>query len=321
VIGACTSAAAFGLFMVDAAWVSPPANAPEFLDWLTTLCLKESVDAILSGVEPVLTVLLRHKALIREKTGAICVVNDAHAMEIGADKLVTCEWLRDQGLPFPEFAASEDVAAVESLVQTCGFPLIAKPRMGKGSQGVFVVRTKAELDRLANAPGYVIQEMLGSDDSEYTAACLTDRNDQLMGVIVFQRFLTAGTTSCAIAGDHPEQREMVARIAEKLKPKGPCNVQMRMHRGRAVCFELNVRFSGTTPIRARMGFNDVEAAVRHYVMGEAAVDLPVVHSGQVLRYWNEAYISPQAFMELKNHESLANPRDFPVSIETYGHKP
>jgi carbamoyl-phosphate synthase large subunit len=114
---------------------------------------------------------------------------------------------------------------------------------------------------------------------------------------------------------------MVARIAEKLKPKGPCNVQMRMHRGRAVCFELNVRFSGTTPIRARMGFNDVEAAVRHYVMGEAAVDLPVVHSGQVLRYWNEAYISPQAFMELKNHESLANPRDFPVSIETYGHKP
>ena len=34
------------------------------------------------------------------------------------------------------------------------------------------------------------------------------------------------------------------RIAAALKPMGPCNVQMRIADGRAVCFEVNVRFSG-----------------------------------------------------------------------------
>jgi carbamoyl-phosphate synthase large subunit len=320
VVGACTSASAFGLFSVDSARISPPANSESFLNWLLELCLEESVDAILSGVEPVLAVLVLHQVLIRETTGAICVVNAAHAMEIGADKLLTCEWLRNQNLPHPAFAASEDTEAIKLLVQECGFPLIAKPRLGKGSQGILVLRTKAELEGLANMADYVIQEMLGDDESEYTAACLTDRSDHLRGVIVFQRFLTAGTTSCAIAGEFPELREMVAKIAERLKPKGPCNVQLRMHHGRAVCFELNVRFSGTTPIRARLGFNDVEAAIRHYVLGEESIDLPVVRSGQALRYWNEAYVMPQAFEALETTGRLDSPKDFPFSIETYGQK-
>jgi carbamoyl-phosphate synthase large subunit len=320
VIGACTSASAFGLFSVDKARVSPPANSESFLNWLLQVCLEESVDAILSGVEPVLAVLVRHQSLIREKTGAICVVNDARAMVIGADKLLTCEWLRDQSFPYPAFASSDDPEALESLVRDYGFPLIAKPRFGKGSQGIFVLRTQTDLVSLPNRSGYVIQELLGDDESEYTAACFTDGNDQLRGVIVFHRFLTAGTTSCAIAGEFPELREMVAKIAERLKPKGPCNVQLRMHRGRAVCFELNVRFSGTTPIRARLGFNDVEAAIRHYVLGEESIDLPVVRSGQAIRYWNEAYVMPQAFETLKTTGRLGSPKDFPYSIETYGQK-
>ena len=75
---------------------------------------------------------------------------------------------------------------------------------------------------------------------------------------------------------------------------GPCNVQLRLVEGRPVPFELNVRFSGTTPARARLGFNEVEAAIRHFVLGEPAQDLPQVESGTVLRYWNEMYVDAEA---------------------------
>ncbi len=320
VVGACTSPSALGLFTTDSSYVSPPGRDPEFLPWLIQVCRLERIDAVLSGVEPVLEVLVRHQADIRAQTGAICVVNTIESIAVGADKLHTCEWLRDQRLAHPMFAASEDAAGLAALVDAQGFPLIAKPRNGKGSSGIHVIHDQVALDRIGLLPGYVVQELLGNEQTEYTASCFTDRDDVVRGVIVLQRWLQHGTTVAAKAGLHPVVREEAARIAAALRPRGPCNIQMRLHDDRAVCFELNVRFSGTTPMRARLGFNDVEAALRHYVLAEPAVDLPVVTSGHVLRYWNEVYVAPSALAELTEHSHLGNPAAFPLQLEDYGRR-
>jgi len=93
---------------------------------------------------------------------------------------------------------------------------------------------------------------------------------------------------------------------------------MRVHNGRAVCFEINVRFSGTAPIRARLGFNDVEAALRHYVLAEPAADLPLITSGIALRYWNEAYVNAEAQAQLDEHGRLDQPSRYQPIIEDYG---
>jgi len=320
VVGACISPDALGLFTTDRSYVSPLARSAEFLPWLLGVCRNERIHAILSGVEPVLDLLLRHQAEIRAQTGAICVVDTAEAMAIGADKLRTCEWLRDHGFGYPLFAATEDAAGLAHLLAAKGFPLIAKPRMGKGSSGIHVVRDQPMLDRVRLLPGYVVQEYLGDDQTEYTAGCFSDRDDRVRGVIVLHRRLEHGTTARATAGLFPAVREEAQRIAAALRPRGPCNIQMRMHHGRPVCFEINVRFSGTTPMRARLGFNDVEATLRHYVLGEPAVDLPVVTQGEVLRYWNEVYVAPEALAELAKNSALANPTKFPLLLEDYGRR-
>lgn len=320
VLGACTSATALGLYTTDGSYLSPGARSPEFLPWLLELCRKEGVQAVLSGVEPVLEVLLRHEGEIRAQTGAICVVDTAESMVVGADKLRTCEWLRDHGFNYPMFAAAEDSAGLARLAETKGFPLIAKPRQGKGSSGIHLLADQAALAHAKLLPGYVVQEVLGDDQSEYTASCFTDRDDAVRGVIVLHRLLQHGTTVCASAGLHPVVRAEAARIAAALRPRGPCNIQLRLHQGRPVCFELNVRFSGTTPMRARLGFNDVEATLRHYVLGEPAADLPVVTSGQVLRYWNELYVAPAALAEFKRNSALPNPGAFPRQLEDYGRR-
>jgi carbamoyl-phosphate synthase large subunit len=124
---------------------------------------------------------------------------------------------------------------------------------------------------------------------EYTAGCFSSSAGEVQGSIVMRRSLAAGTTVEAELGDFPEPRAEAVRIAEQLRPLGPCNVQLREHQGRPVCFEINVRFSGTTPIRAHYGFNEVEAALRQFVLGETAA-LPAITSGRAVRYWNEVYI-------------------------------
>jgi carbamoyl-phosphate synthase large subunit len=91
-----------------------------------------------------------------------------------------------------------------------------------------------------------------------------------------------------------------------------------MHRDVAVCFEINVRFSGTTPVRARLGFNDVEAALEHYILGQPDVDLPLITSGIALRYWNEAYVDSNAVAELDQLSRLEQPEKYHITVEDYG---
>ena len=318
VIGACISPLSLGLYTTDAAYVSPRADDSGFVPWLIDLCEREGVDAILSGAEPVLSALSAHAPEIREGAGAVSVVSPPDVFEVGQDKLLTCRWLEANGLPHPRFADAEDGGAVAELVAQHGFPLIAKPRRGKGAEGVALIRGEAELAHVADRKGLVIQEHLGDPEEEYTAGCLCDSAGELLGTMILRRALREGTTVFAEAGEFPAVRGEVERIVRALAPKGPCNVQLRLAAGRAVPFELNVRFSGTTPVRARLGFNEVEAALRHFVLGEPATELPPVTEGKVIRYWNEMYVSEDAFAELSAHGRLNDPKRHPLIVEDWG---
>jgi carbamoyl-phosphate synthase large subunit len=318
VIGACINSLSFGLYTVDKAYISPPANDPAFTDWVIRLCRAEQVHAILSGVEPVLTVLADEGEKIHTETKALCIVSSAKCLAVGNDKLLTSQWLKDNGFAYPKTADSADSEGVEALLRACGYPLIAKPRRGKGAHGVFQVNSDEELQSATARKAYILQEYLGDPHQEYTVGCFSDRESRVRGALVMRRDLFDGTTYRAEAGYFPEVREEAIRIAETLRPMGPCNIQMRLHGGRAVCFEINVRFSGTTPIRARMGFNDVEATLRHYALGEPAVDLPVITKGAALRYWNEVYVSEEAKTRLDEFGKLDQPKSFKPIIEDYG---
>lgn len=307
VVAACVDSGSAGLFAADAAYVSPPADDPGFAAWLVDTCRREGIDGVLSGVEPVLEALARDAEALRGETGAVAVVSPGETLAIGADKLDTCRWLAANGLPCPAFADAADAAAVELLVQTKGYPLVAKPRRGKGAAGVRLVRGGRDLDCLGSREGTLIQEHLGSEAEEFTAGCFCDRQGGLRGSIVMRRRLANGTTLSAEIGSFEEVAEVAARVCRRLAPVGPCNVQLRLHEGQPIPFEINVRFSGTTPIRAHFGFNEVEASVRHHVLGEPAIDLPRVHAGRAVRYWNEIYLDPAAVDELRQAGSLADP--------------
>jgi carbamoyl-phosphate synthase large subunit len=320
VIGACITPFAFGLHTVDKAYISPRADDPSFLEWLLNICKTEGVEVVLSGVEPVLKVLAKYTGLIQEETGALCIVSDPDTMMIGNDKLVTCRWMENNGFNFPLYAEAHDKKSLEILVKGCGYPLIAKPRSGKGSQGLMEIRNDEDLAYVSRKPGYIVQECLNESGGEYTVGCFSDSMGKVRGVIVMRRELLAGTTVFAEIGEFPALQIEAKRIVETLRPMGPCNIQMRFPNGRPVCFEINIRFSGTTPIRARFGFNEVEAAIRHYIYGESTFDLPVVSQGMALRYWNELYIDRDAHRKLLRFNNLKNSKNNNSFIEDYGIK-
>lgn len=318
VIGACIDPLSVGLFTADKGYICPMADDPGFLEWVLKVCRDENIKVIFSGVEEVLNVLSGYSGMIARETGAVCVVSTPSLLAVGQDKLLTCDWLEANGFNYPGYAASEDRDAVLRLIEAYGYPLIGKPRKGKGSRGLIMVRSFSDVEYAASLKDYVIEEYLGDDNSEYTASCFCDKYGKARGAIVMRRKLLHGTTYIAELGLHQEIREEVIRITEALKPAGPCNFQLRVSKGKPVCFEINMRFSGTTPVRAQLGFNDVEAALRHYGLGEPAYDLPVITKGIMLRYWNEIYIDPEAADVLKREGLIDDSINPKFKAEDYG---
>ena len=59
----------------------PIASDPSFFDWLIDVCRLEQVHAILSGTEPILTVLARAKRNeYVPQAGAICIVSSTECL-------------------------------------------------------------------------------------------------------------------------------------------------------------------------------------------------------------------------------------------------
>lgn len=316
-VAGCITPLAVGLYLADRSYVTPPAASSEFIPWLERACSEERIDAVLSGSEPVLESLAANSERVRERTGALCIVAPPAVLEVGQDKLRTATWLDDHGFRAPRTVEAKDRAGVRRLAAECGLPLVAKPRWLKGSQDVAVIASDEELDLVIGHPELVVQEHLPGDDDEYTVGCVCDSHGELQGSLAMRRRLESGTTYQAEVGDFPEVIAYAEEVARALRAPGPLNIQLRLVEGAPVAFEFNVRFSGTTPVRARFGFNEVEATLRHFVLGEP-LSLGAATPGRMLRYWNEVYIPEENHRELERTGRLEDPRRVPPSVESWG---
>ncbi len=273
-----------GLIWADVAHLVPRANAPGYLERVEELLRRERPDALLVGTDVELAAFASQRPRLEQTYGTRVLVSSPEVVEIADDKWQTAQFFKERELDHPDSALPGDE---ERLIAGRGFPLLVKPRRGARSVGVEVVRSRAELSAAIERGGnVVIQEYVGSEETEYTAGVLCFEG-RAQASIVMRRDLRDGNTYRAYVERYPELNRTVREWAEQLQPHGPANFQFRLDRdGRPKLFEINARFSGTTPLRALAGFNEVEMALRHVLLGEPIAQPDVVPM-TILRYWQE----------------------------------
>ena len=72
--------------------------------------------------------------------------------------------------------------------------------------------------------------------------------------------------------------------------KGPLNIQCRFVDGEIKVYEINPRFSGTTSIRAMMGFNEPEILINSNILGKKIKQRFPYKTGSVIRTLKETVI-------------------------------
>lgn len=291
VIGACVSEYSSGLYMCDEAYICPYANSDDFVEWVAKLCNLKKIDIIFSGVEENIMRLAKEIQYLECNTKAKFISSPYEKLLIGQDKYKTCEFLKKSNCNYPRFCYLDDSASAEKLIYACGFPLLAKPCNGKSSSGIMIIKNKTDYEKVKDLSGYVLEEYIGDESSEYTVGCYVDKFGNLADIIIMQRRLKNGSTFYAKVVDDDVIKQEAIKICKAYSPTGPLNIQMRKtNDNKAVCFELNVRFSGTTAIRSKFGYCDVEAMIKEYVLDEPIAESFNVIKGEVFRFENEIYI-------------------------------
>lgn len=317
IIGACISEYSKGLYMCDEGYICPYAADDEFIPWVVNFCNKHSIDIIYTGVEENIIKLALFEDVIRNQTGAVFVSSSYEQLKTGEDKYLTCVFLEKAGCNYPKYQMWSNPDNAKTFAKSTGYPVIAKPVRGKGSRGIIVVNNPEEFDRLEGITDYILEECVGDADSEYTVGCYVDKNGSIQAMLPMQRKLFNGTTVWAKTLEDEVLRQRIISeckgICQAFKPKGPLNIQLRIDKsGRPVCFELNVRFSGTTAIRAHFGFKDVKAEILEYVYDVDIKDCFNIKSGEVFRYDEEIYLSHDATETMKNKYKIEEIADYVI---------
>lgn len=288
---------AVGLYWADVARLVPMAKDPSYLDSVEAVLEEERPDALLVGTDTELAVFAEHQARLERTYGTKIVVSSQNVIGIADDKWRTVEFLRDNEFAYPDSCLPEEPGALDALISRVGFPLIVKPRTGARSVGVTRVPDRAALDQaVGEADGLIVQECVGTAETEFTAGVLRFEGQPTMS-IVMRRHLRDGNTYRAFVEPYPELNRWVRDVAEALDPYGPANFQfMTTDDGPPKLFEINARYSGTTPLRAQAGFNEVEIALRHILNGEP-LSPQTFEPLTILRSWTETVISPGELVE------------------------
>ncbi len=284
------------------------ANDPDYLNTIESIICNERIDLVLIGTDTELPVFARHKNSIEERFTVKIVVSNEEVINIANNKFLTANFLKDNNFEFPESYMTSDKDGVNTLKLKANYPYIAKPVDGARSKGIVIVKNESELDHLTSYKNnLVVQEFLSEDEGEFTSGCLVF-NGKCTAVVTLRRDLRDGNTYRAYYDNGMDRyNAYIADVAESLGIDGPSNFQFRIRDGKPVIFEVNSRFSGTTPLRSFFGFNEVDAVAEYY-LNNNIVYRPLLRNGVVMRAWADIFVNSKQMDQFSEDGVLANPQ-------------
>lgn len=268
---------AIGFHLAELGVVLPAGNSPYFISQMKNLCISEKVDVVVSVVDEELESLFELESIgvkvIQPQKSFVCLC---------LDKLVLMHQLKEHGLPAPQTELASEVD-LKNLI----YPLIVKPRVGRGSRGVFVATNETELISGLSASSYTPEQLLVQQlisGPEFTVSVVVWRDGEVQAVVPKEIISKRGVTKAAVTRRNLEIDIYCRDIQRCLKANGPFNVQLCLDSktGIPYAFEINPRFSTSITLTMAAGVNELSGLIVQAVEGRESWTFAPWQEGQVL---------------------------------------
>lgn len=284
-----------GFYLSDFYEIIPEAEDDNYLEILLNIIDKYSVEVLMPSSGYDIFPFSEYKTKLK-KHGVIPVVSDRKILEICRDKIGTFTHLNNSfKLPFTTLNPEE----------IDFFPIIAKPRFGKGSRDVIQVNDQKELQYIHSKYSQMIyQEYLPGD--EYTIDILSDLDSNPLVAVPRIRLQTKSgiSTKGRIVLDK-ELIEESMKIVKNLKIIGPSCIQMKKNKDDEFnLVEINPRLGGGTIFTTLAGANFPQMII-DLVEGKK-IDPPRISEITVLRYFEEIVLDESNKLSYIGKDLLAS---------------
>ncbi len=277
-----------GLYQCDDQAVVPAVSEGDaYAAALERLVEEREIDVLIPGTDTELQTV----AALRERLlalGCCPIISGPDFIRMSRDKLLSYSALTDVGIPF---VWSTSVAHFVKSLSRASFPVIVKPRGGSGSVGAKVFHAPEEFGAAQLNGEDIVQEYLVPkswglakpmpadvlkagrlrQEDEVSIQAAIGPAGEIIGIFASVNELRDGVPIriCPTLDTHILAfARSVFEAFVGMGQVGPCNIQGRLTDSGLMLYEVNPRFTGITAVRAELGWNECEAALRLFVLKE-----------------------------------------------------
>ncbi len=278
---------AAGLYLVPALQriILPKGDAKDYVENVLHVCEKFKINLIIPTVDIELIPLsIAYEKF--EKLKIFLPLSPVSVLKCCYDKYALLNQCKNK-IPIPESLLLTDEN--KKLINT--FPKFAKPRVGAGSAGIYLIKNFKDLENLPMDGSYLIQEWLPGDEFSVDVY-INSQGKALVSVPRIRMKIDSGVAVAARTQHNTALSLLAIEVAKVVGILYVANIQFkRAVDGTLKLLEINPRFPGTLPLTAAAGIDIPQLLIKDLKNETLPNDLLPFNEIMVVRYWTEHFCS------------------------------
>ncbi len=245
------------VYEADKYYKVPRITEEGYIDLIIDICKKERVSAVLSLIDPELSLLAQNNERFKE-IGVTVVGSPYELCEMSLDKMRMYRWLSDHGYNCAKSYVDKEKFYADLEKGQVSFPVFVKPVCGSASIAINKVYDVETVEQLwSHTDNLMIQEFL--DGQEIGADCYIDMlSGELVSVFTKKKLLMrAGETDKAVSFKDKKLFDLIEKFVKECGWNGQIDIDIFDINGEYFISEVNPRFGGGYPHAYECGCNHI----------------------------------------------------------------
>lgn len=235
------------VYEADKFYKVPRMTEPGYIDVIFDICRKEQIQAVLTLIDPELSLLAKHEADFAA-LGVKVVGSSYELCERALDKMDMFRWLTEHGYACAKSYTDKEVFFADVEAGKAKYPVFVKPVRGSASIAISKVYDKETVELLfAHSDGLMIQEFL--DGQEIGADVYIDMiSKEVVSIFTKKKLvMRAGETDKAVSFKDEKLFALIEKFVKESGWNGQIDIDIFDVNGTYYISEVNPRFGGGYP--------------------------------------------------------------------------
>lgn len=247
VIATDMSSLAPAIYEADKFYIVPRMTAPDYLDVVFAICRKEKISAVLSLIDPELSLLAAN--VDKFASLGVTVIGSSYPLcEMSLDKMQMYNWLCAHGYRAAKSYTEKEAFYGDLARGAIAFPVFVKPVRGSASIAISKAEDKETVELLfSHTDGLMIQQYLNGQ--EIGADVYIDMiSGEVVSIFTKKKLkMRAGETDKAVSFQDEKLFALIERFVKEAGFKGQIDIDIFDVDGVYYISEVNPRFGGGYP--------------------------------------------------------------------------